>query len=737
MEGNSFVAPGHLPLKWNYYGPPEQPPVGYQHQKEAAWMTPEIRAELQTRNRLKEVSRETGNHEDCQAYQAQCEKVQNMIDNSKSSFGLHPHHNSGHSPYTVHNSDGINFGSVPLEYQYPAHSQGMPVANSRAAYYHTAANYYSEREKRRFLSCGPCNRTFYNKQRLDEHLKEHVECPFPECKLSAHIKIIDQHINNQHMLVNFANLQIDDETWIAERKKRFPTAQRAELRRAEQMEKLKRGEKLGQNKKPFKKDKGKYNKTVKTVMQKEYRDGKTHKYIKKEAAEDVSTINAPDESKNGRGKIKRKKTRRWDGPTSLPKAFLEVDLLDSDSEVKDGLPAFRGTKQFYESTGEVSYFGNKNLDIVDRDDNMETYKDADIDISDDEEWHTVIKDKDASAGTLVLGGALGSLMGAYSDSEEESEDLPVPSQNDEKLKTLPLNSVIYDPSQSQKKSEDTGGNEQNVTQNANTAGKRKIRRQPRHQKGTKGLVAPKRFPFPKRRKTLLEKLLQPYIVHERNVILQCVRFIVENDFFDVIDDSECVEMKDVTSEKVMGEQRMIGEKIGPINNHISECVEMKDVTDEKVMGGQGMIEGLKIGPIKESKEVGETFGKSEARGERKTEKMQEEKKAEKVEEEVRNLEEIVDESARSEVLVDKDKKSKLDICASDFVDHNTTATERTGGSFSVIEDDGGYESDKEVVSKKGKNEESNVDSEIVVCKGTDTLLKDNERTVDLPNENKS
>ncbi|KAG7176714.1 hypothetical protein Hamer_G015541 [Homarus americanus] len=64
------------------------------------------------------------------------------------------------------------------------------------------------------------------------------------------------------MLVNFANLQIDDKTWIAERKKRFPT-RRAELRRAEQMEKLKRGEKLGQNKKPFKKDKDKYNKRVK------------------------------------------------------------------------------------------------------------------------------------------------------------------------------------------------------------------------------------------------------------------------------------------------------------------------------------------------------------------------------------------------------------------------------------------------------------------------------------------
>lgn len=38
--------------------------------------------------------------------------------------------------------------------------------------------------------------------------------------------------------------------------------------------------------------------------------------------------------------------------------------------------------------------------------------------------------------------------------------------------------------------------------------------------------------YRKRRFTLLEKLLEPEIRHERNVILQCVRFVVKNNFFD-------------------------------------------------------------------------------------------------------------------------------------------------------------------------------------------------------------
>nr|XP_045610437.1 nuclear fragile X mental retardation-interacting protein 1-like [Procambarus clarkii] len=558
MEGNAFVAPGHLPLKKKYSGPTGRPPPSHQHRQEASWMTPEIRKELQNRNSLQEVLQRTDNPEDWQAYQAQCEKVQSMIDKSKSSLGLAHSYNSGaKKPCISPTQRRPAFANGVSEHQYSGHSQGMPVIDPRTAYYQNSASYNSQGMSRQVLSCGPCNRSFYSQQRLDEHLKEHVECPFPECRLSAHIKIIDQHINNQHMLINFANLQIDDDTWIAERKKRFPTAQRAELRRAEQMEKIKRGEKLGKKNKLFNKDKDKYNKTRKRDMNRNRNNGADSlkdltrsKDNQKLEAKGEPKISASHEV-NGepRGKFRQKMSQRREGPT---KACIVVDLFDSDDEFKDGIPAFKGTKKFYESTGEVSYFGMKSMNAVDV--KEEISKDTDIGISDDdEEWHTESKEVNTS-GALVLGGALGSLMGTYSDSEDENVEMPSSSQDIGNLDTVPPKSTANESKEENKDEMKTENNKQD----SHAATSHKGRRRQRHHKGAKAPRAQKRplatkgpvvsKPFPKRRKTLLEKLLQPDIIHERNIILQCVRFIVQNNFFDVnTNKDKCVEVPNNSS----------------------------------------------------------------------------------------------------------------------------------------------------------------------------------------------
>lgn len=46
------------------------------------------------------------------------------------------------------------------------------------------------------------------------------------------------------------------------------------------------------------------------------------------------------------------------------------------------------------------------------------------------------------------------------------------------------------------------------------------------------------YKFKRRKITLLEKLLKNEIAHERNVLLQCVRYVVSNNFFDKIDVAE-------------------------------------------------------------------------------------------------------------------------------------------------------------------------------------------------------
>ncbi|KAK7070852.1 hypothetical protein SK128_017182 [Halocaridina rubra] len=357
--------------------------------------------------------------------------------------------------------------------------------------------------RRKPITCPPCNRTFYCQQRYEEHMEDHVDCPFPECKLSAHVKVIDQHINNQHMLVNFASLQIDDETWIAERKKRFPTAERAKLRRAEQMEKLKRGEKLGFKNKPFshKNDNSNFSRKSfdKHRFDRHGRDEKDH------------------------NKTKYRDDRRKDTtakPLGIRKPFVEVDLFELSDEEKYGVKPFKGTKEYLESTGEMTYFSELH--------EHNTHSENDIAISDEEEWECEYKD-DKQQGALVLGGALGSLMGTYSDSEEEEDEkeklMLSPAATAKKMKSLVVMGTV-----GTSKDENTGSKPCSNTKEP-LGMTRKRKRTHRKSKASTSFKRPYR-PFPTRkRKSLLERLLKGDIIHERNIILQCIRYIVENNFF--------------------------------------------------------------------------------------------------------------------------------------------------------------------------------------------------------------
>ncbi|KAK3857108.1 hypothetical protein Pcinc_036618 [Petrolisthes cinctipes] len=642
-EDLTFATPGSLPIKRNYNGYPLQPRTqgyqhhqppnhgyqhyqhhqppnqgyqyyqpqnqGYQHHQSqeqgyqpptrqaASWMTPEIRTELQMRNKLKETSQRST--EDKKAYQAQCEKVQQMIDESKASVGIptvstSPYPSVSRTPRMNHNmnsqQESGSFDSTTTH-----HNQNTASFDPNTAYRHSQnpASYYNHdsQASHNVHTCGPCNRSYFSKYKLEEHLKEHVECPFPECKLSAHIKVIDQHINNQHMLVNFANLQIDDETWIAERKKRFPTVRRAELRRAEQLEKIKRGEKLGKSNKPFnnnrissgKPQRGKnweQNTTRKeinnrSVNVKESGDGNTRnnslqatqqKYQSENSGiqqtrKEKGVQNTPEERGGaaGRGRF-RHNWRRGERPAYPPRAHLDVDMFES-SDDEDKPPSFKGTRHFYESTGEVSYFSisSNKLDTEDAHQDMEaeSEKTNNICISDEEEWPAAesLEEHNNSSGGLVLGGALGSLMGAYSDSEEEEETTPVPVRKQQDKPYLPApangitsiaNSACVPDSQTttatvkEKDKEEISkpGPSEGSNNTERPAWKHRNRRRQRPQRNQdtkekeKKPVVPVFKRFRRRRKTLLEKLLMPDIIHERNVMLQCVKFIVENNFFD-------------------------------------------------------------------------------------------------------------------------------------------------------------------------------------------------------------
>lgn len=581
MEGSTLTPSANLPQRKNYHG--------YQQQMGQHWMTPEISAQLQVCNQLRKTSEATNKPVDHEAYQAQCRKVHGMMEESKSGLGL------GHLP------------ALPPQYGYGWHQQNEqgyngyqpmgPRGNSN--FQHPSGNHF-QGNNRKPITCGPCNRTFYSKQKLDEHLKDHVDCPFPECKLNAHIKVIDQHINNQHMLVNFASLQIDDEAWIAERKKRFPSIQRAELRRAEQIEKLKRGEKLGITKKPFKSKIKSITSTNKDGTQEENTKGDSSATAGGKG-EQVQNESGKEEGKR-KGPFKRRRQERemFSGP---PQPVIKVDLLDSDDETRDGLQAFKGTKCFYEELGEVSYFGSKSVK-VDEDDLAK--QEENIVISDDEDWQGEDNEAEAAKGPLVLGGALGSLMGAYSDSEDESADEAGTSQEkdtpqsvqkiDDDASSKDKTNTSSEVAANQNKSEDVvrnqamlvdvakqetinAGVKQDTEQNKESTSRVRNRRTQR-KKVLKGPPKPRRMP--RRRKTLLEKLLQADIIHERNIILQCVRFVLQNDFFDGINNVSSKKKNDSSEAEKQTKECIINDNKKEDNNtHMEDTPLQKDTHKEK------------------------------------------------------------------------------------------------------------------------------------------------------------
>lgn len=200
------------------------------------------------------------------------------------------------------------------------------------------------------------------------------------------------------------------------------------------------------------------------------------------------------------------------------------------------MPPFSGTKELYEDE-------NKILEGID---------------IDDEVW---AQDKTEKI-KIPISNSLGALIGAYRSSDESDEEIYVPKQVPESSKQNKVqNKTIedqcevtnkpqeeFDPPEEVKiikedESEPVKIEDEATTPNPKT---RKRKRQHNKNKNTqlpnkKKFIAPnkvdqKRLPpetrFRKRKVTLLERLLEPEIRHERNVILQCIRYIVKNNFFD-------------------------------------------------------------------------------------------------------------------------------------------------------------------------------------------------------------
>ncbi|XP_067007836.2 FMR1-interacting protein NUFIP1 isoform X2 [Anabrus simplex] len=399
--------------------------------------------------------------------------------------------------------------------------------------------------------CVTCDRQFKSAELLTIHEAEHETCGRDGCTFTAHPKVVAKHIEVQHntgLYKKIGNLDTPEAIaqWIADRKKNFPTRENIERKKLEKEEKFKRGERLADNEKRFNRDAPSYP-----------QKGSNHGKRRRSKRNHTSDSSVGHHQKKG---------------TNFK---IEEVEEDEDMNCRGNLRAFPGTAAFLEEEPQEE---DEKPSVISQDDFS------------DGEWDTPSVPVTNYVVPTTFSSVLNSLMAQYgsdlSASEDESAstafpkqpppskvkesvsvvDVKEPTENKLHSEEQALNhQQLLNPTEPQSDDEapeeapivhkDKGEDDQlvhpdqqdqpqvnHIDQNGSRKRKRhhrnKLSAQPENNaiSKTKNVAMKKptvQYPLRKRKRTLLEKLLNKEIQHERNVILQCVRFVVQKNFFGI------------------------------------------------------------------------------------------------------------------------------------------------------------------------------------------------------------
>ncbi|XP_033329082.1 FMR1-interacting protein NUFIP1 isoform X2 [Megalopta genalis] len=418
------------------------------------WMTDEIRSEIQKKNKLYAKSKKNKDAKEWEEFKDLRNKVTRMIREAKNDY-LAKHPEQAH----LYPSD---------EEPYDQRDENYTSSEECESYY-----------------CELCDRDFSSEDDLVEHKKQHRVCGIAGCTFSAHPLLVEKHITMQHnsgLYDRMKNLTSpeDIDKWITERKKKYPTKANIELRKAEEIEKVQRGEIIKQKA--------------------NFTQQKKQKSLR---------------FQNRKRKMPRTTTQMW---------------CDNVQEEK----LYRGLKEF---PGTLSL---RKTELQEEDEFDHRIVDDECDksvnfISDEEGTPVLLIEPVITASSL---STLVADYGSASDGSEPPEEVPIKRakveddiEKDEVQNISEIVNNVKENKDVEQCSNITSQESSNTKDTTISQHKHKERNKlNQYSKDTEQRrIVEKKQPYTSQ---LLERLLSRSIQHERNLICQCIKYIVDNNFFD-------------------------------------------------------------------------------------------------------------------------------------------------------------------------------------------------------------
>lgn len=382
--------------------------------------------------------------------------------------------------------------------------------------------------------CTYCNEGFATQIDFQAHRRSHQKCPYDECKFNANELAVSEHIQKVHIGTKIKDLTSpeDIEKWREERRKRYPTAANVQLRQQIQEMKQNRGEKLHDSKARFGDQK-----------QKDF-FAKCHE----------DRINYRKERKE---RIKQKKEEL---KKAKKKARRLVNKMVVEPITDKGKISFKGTKEMKdyhkEEESKIEKNSNNSLSLLNaygsdsesenENQNAEKLNESSESIKSELDNSFESQKCQNDPEIKEINNEYDNLINStFNDPEIYSKDDENDNELQEEITTSknPPNDTLNDPNDTRKQSNDDDEAPEEVSNPKvddqpileSNFNKRKHPSQP-HNKITKKPRTVIDYSKLKNLKTsnpFLEKLLHREIVHERNYLLQCVNFVVKNNFFGV------------------------------------------------------------------------------------------------------------------------------------------------------------------------------------------------------------